>query len=279
MAINKVVFGESTLIDLTGTTATASDVANGKVFYAADGTLTTGTSSGGGGTSANLIAGALRPDAELIETFSYDKYIHADEGINIPAYSTTAVQFKPAANLSPVVSVNFSNYDYLVAERFLVIPEYNISTQGKGRCEYWEGTILYEIVSFPAGFFRSLSQPGVVLNTASQMYYSSSIYREVYYSSASAITSAGVSYGVYEAPSAPNTSSTTITARSPALNIRGNASYLSEIYFNAITDIRFQWKIEVWRSPIGNLNIDGFGLKTSFAKAHEAAESSSHKLS
>lgn len=34
--------------DATVTTATASDVANGKVFLASDGTITTGTSSGGG---------------------------------------------------------------------------------------------------------------------------------------------------------------------------------------------------------------------------------------
>lgn len=38
--------------DVTGTTATASDVASGKVFFASDGTQTTGTASGGGGSSS-----------------------------------------------------------------------------------------------------------------------------------------------------------------------------------------------------------------------------------
>lgn len=38
--------------DASITTATASDVASGKVFLAADGTITTGTSSGGGGSSS-----------------------------------------------------------------------------------------------------------------------------------------------------------------------------------------------------------------------------------
>lgn len=45
--------GTARFTDVTDTTATAADVASGKVFFASDGTRTTGTNSGGGGASMN----------------------------------------------------------------------------------------------------------------------------------------------------------------------------------------------------------------------------------
>ena len=43
MAINKVVYDNTTLIDLTSDTATADDVVSGKTFHSRTGTVTTGT--------------------------------------------------------------------------------------------------------------------------------------------------------------------------------------------------------------------------------------------
>ena len=57
MAINKVVYDGDTLIDITDTTAIASDVASGKYFYTNAGVRTQGTASGGGGKNVQVYSG------------------------------------------------------------------------------------------------------------------------------------------------------------------------------------------------------------------------------
>lgn len=47
--------GEARFDDASVTTAIASDVTSGKIFLAADGTITTGTNSGGGGSGFTLL--------------------------------------------------------------------------------------------------------------------------------------------------------------------------------------------------------------------------------
>lgn len=50
--------GNASFTDVTPTTATASDVASGKIFFDASGVQTTGTASGGGGAS-NFVTGTF----------------------------------------------------------------------------------------------------------------------------------------------------------------------------------------------------------------------------
>lgn len=93
----------------------------------------TGTYSGGG--SNPLKFGVLRPDAELIKTFSYDKYIVDDEEVTLPAYNTTAQKLKASESLTETITTDLTTYNYYVLIRMLTIPEYNTTAKAKGRFE------------------------------------------------------------------------------------------------------------------------------------------------
>lgn len=58
MAINKVVYGNQTLIDLTADTITAADLASGKTAHGADGTQITGTNTYDSDTSQDTATAA-----------------------------------------------------------------------------------------------------------------------------------------------------------------------------------------------------------------------------
>ena len=69
MANAKVTLNGNTLIDLTDTTATASDVALGKVMYAANGVRTVGTASPGlpsGGSTGEILTKASSSDYDAV---------------------------------------------------------------------------------------------------------------------------------------------------------------------------------------------------------------------
>ena len=53
--VNKVVYGGNTIIDITDTTAVATDVVQGKVFYTQAGVRTVGTASPGSGSAISVV--------------------------------------------------------------------------------------------------------------------------------------------------------------------------------------------------------------------------------
>lgn len=202
--------------------------------------------------------GVLRPDAEKVQTYSYDKLLVQNEGITIPAYSTNAATLIAGAALSPTYTCDFTTYDYYILERFVSYPIYSSSSNAKGRQEYSITSTLYEIFDVPPNSFIAQSGKAYTSHTTTLLSIGA-ITRELYWSSGTAVNLyTGSSYGVAQVAIAPTLSSNTLTVSSPKVTIRGSASYLSSTYWGYMTDIRIQYIIDIYRVPKSTTAIDGW---------------------
>ena len=84
-------------------------------------------------------------------------------------------------------------------------------------------------------------------------------------------------YGTYAYATDPSVSNGVLTVSSPQLRIRGNASYLSSTYWGYITDIRFQYVIELYRVPL-SASVKGWERLSQIYHARDCVDSASHTL-
>lgn len=265
--------------DTSDTTAVAADVAQGKTFHLADGSAATGTASGGGGGAIKM--GVLRPDAELWQRFTYDKWIVADEGVTIPAYTTAATTLKASETLANITDIDTDEYNYYVLSRGLTIPKYVSGTSaGNGKPIYHVFTLNSELsISWDSDIAPSgisyIASPYVSPINSSQ-------YLMLYYSSEttcySAVGNNSSAYGCYQQTTNPSLSQTLIRITSPKLNIRGNAAIFKQAYWDALEDIRYQYVLEVYRAPNGGEYFDGFNVKSHISHTLSCATSASGDL-
>lgn len=226
-----------------------------------------------------LVPYAIRSDAELIQTYTMDQKAVEDLELTIPAYTTTAQSLKAAENLSPTITVDLDSYRYFVVERFLTIPEYSVTTKGKGRQEYLFCSYMYEVTRLAADELPTIIDPTKVITSAQNLIAANSLYRTLYWSSASAIALyATNAYGCYQTPTSPSLSGSTLTIKSPVLGVRGSTSYFTSTYMNALEDIRYQYVIDVYRAPLDNLNLDGWGQEHALLHLADCINSTGHKL-
>lgn len=227
----------------------------------------------------SLKAYALRPDAELIKTYTSDQMAVEDLSLTIPSYTTTAQTLKSASNLSPTISVDLANYRYIAVERFLTIPQYSVTTKGKGRQEYLWCNYIYEVTRADANEFATILDPTKKITSAQILWATSYLYRYLYWTSSSAITLYGSNaYGCYQTPSSPSISGSTMTIKAPLLGARGHSTYFTSTYMNALTDIRYQYVIDVYRAPLNSLGVDGWEHEQMLQHMIGCINTTDHKL-
>lgn len=225
-----------------------------------------------------LTFGTIRPDATLYQSYSNDSLAVTNDSVTIPAWTTSSTKLIDVVNLTTTLAIDFNSYDYYVVERFLTIPVYNTTNVAQGRQEYHAATYIYEVINCPGNTFKArINNTGYTAN--SRQFPTINMVRVIYWSSDTAIAvSASASYGTYQSANAPTATTSALTVKSPTLYIRGHTSQFTQTFFEALTDIRRQYIIEVYRAPKSNLNYDGWGFQQLFKKTLDCAHSTNGKL-
>lgn len=221
---------------------------------------------------------ALRPDAELWKSWTYDKRIVADEGVTIPAYQTTTVTLKATEQLDEITA-DAANYKYFLTFRTLVIPEYNTDEISRGRYEWSSMVGAYEFVFTPMAELHPLVDGEYTIATNSAAVQGSVSYRSLYFTSATGISIyATTSYGIWTTGVSPTYVGGKIKVNSPNFTMRAQANIFDQLYYEALDDIRFQYIYELWRVPIDSLQYRGWSNQQLVDKSLDCLYSTNHKL-
>lgn len=209
---------------------------------------------GGGGGSADIIVGALRPDAEKIWSTHYDRLIIQDEGVTKPSYSTSEQTLR-AASIIETVELDYENYLYNVFVKGIAIPILDPDTAPTTRPVAWWGCYSQEIVSHIIGS----GDGNVVLDHS----FTSSYYRELMY-----LVSGQTKFvnnqakAAYLSSQALTGSGDFLSILCPALRVKGDTTYMNSASFAALIDIRYIYDIELWRVPANAGGVHGFVLSS-----------------
>lgn len=232
-------------IDNSDTTAEAEDVFPGKLFRAADGTLTTGT------------LGALKKVQDLWT----GNFTLADTTFPSWTASTTAKSILDTANLGTFVA-DMAHYIYIIKWKYRFDAQYRegatLKAMPKRQCmESWQ--VFYRrfstLAQLRAGTRPSYNAVATQFTAPVLEYYNTSGTDTIYISS---------TYGIYMAVTAATFSSTssnspTVTYKRPTINARCNSSYFATGRKAEIdTASPFSIKAELWRVKISSTIQDAY---------------------
>ena len=207
-----------------------------------------GNISGGGSYSW------MGKNPTMIFDSDHDGVAFVDTPWNTWTPSTTATKLSDAADYTSV-SVNFTDYDYLVHTQMYEVLYYNSGSTAKARLtkacfEHWSVATRYATnrTNLSSGTRNGNSAVSVLTQTVMD-YYNTSGSQTITYS---------WGYGLYPTATAPTlasstAASTTLTIKVPQLNARCSTSYLTTAnagYVNKNTSY-YELYYEVWRVDAG----------------------------
>ena len=218
--LNKTGGGTALFVDVSETDAVASDVVSGKKFFTANGTLTTGTNTWNWmGREWELVNNNVYTYEDTLDNTLYNGWTP----------STTAKTIVNSVNVSPTVSVNMDNYEYLLRWRFVCDVAY-IATATLKAVPLKQGIEIYQsYIKRPSNVTNMEAKTSngnacVTLLTAPFIKY-----RNTTGTLTMAYTG---SYGIYCAATAgtfanSTAANTTMTIKTPAISARCNSTYFA----------------------------------------------------
>ena len=253
--VNKVIINGITRLDLTGDTATPSDVAQGKTFHDAAGILQTGTASGGGGDSWSWMG----KNPTKIATPLNNKVYLKNTNFATWTPSTTATTMVASTTLSDC-TIDAKNYDYVILHSFHTHFDYDTGTTGKAMITDQFASFHVFIFTYHSNYSDMRNDNTGNIGTLSAG--SSTPNGAFYKNSSGADAYSRQSYGVYlGTPQNAAVALTYARVKTFPISMRCSSSYFSTAncaLVNKDTSY-YEYKIELWRidhqtSPNGAMN-------------------------